>query len=163
MPRSQNDTIVSRTSKLPAIGSLTQPEWQEIKARSLGGTTIALLYQVSTEKVVFYSVPSVTNTLVFPYNSRGWARAVNGTTYRDNLQANDDVILYDPQLFKVALKRAWFQAKRFDMAAVNIEYKRALDNAKAKDTVARTLTLDRGGTQRGLLGGLNIPETGFGA
>lgn len=156
------DSGWNRTSKFPVLGSMTEPEWQELKARSLGGTTIALLFQVSLDFVSFYAVPADAQTIVMPYMSRAWVVASDLVTYRDYLSTNSDVIQYDPQLFKVALKRAWMEAKRFDTAKVDKEYALALENAKAKDTVPRTLTLNNKSRMGGLLGTLNIPNTGLG-
>lgn len=155
-----NDASWNRTQRLPAIGSLTEVEWQLLKARNLGGTTFAMMYIIADEKVQFYDVGSTTQTIALPYNSRGWVRAAAGNR-RDTLQADDDVILFDPQLFKVALKLAWQSAKGFDVAGTTAEMGRMLRNAKSKDAPSRTLSL-RQGADGILLSQINIPDTNYG-
>lgn len=155
------DSSWNRTSRLPMLGSLTQQEWQLLQARNLGGTTVAMMYQISEDKVVFYSVGTAAQTLVLPYISRAWVVQADNTTYRDNLANDDDVIRFDPQLFKAALKLQWRSSKGFDTSAALLEYNDCLSAAKAKDSPARTLSLDRRPTYP-LIGVLNIPDTSYG-
>jgi hypothetical protein len=157
-----SDSSWNRTSRLPLIGSLQQYEWQMLQARSLGGTTVAMMYQVSNDVVEFYSVGTTAQTLVLPYMSRAWVVMADGVTYRDNLSLDDDVVRYDPQLFKAALKLAWFSSRGFDTAAVTAEYTRCLNAAQSKDAPGRAMTLNRRVPSNNLLGVLNIPDTGYG-
>jgi hypothetical protein len=156
-----DDASWNRTQRLPAIGSLTEVEWQTLKARNLGGTTFAMMYIVANGAVEFYDVGSTPQLVALPYRSRGWVRAVNGD-YRDALQADDDVIMYDPQLFKVMLKLAWQTAKGFDVTGTTAEFLRVLSNAKDKDAPSRTLSL-RQGAEGILLNQSNIPDTNYGS
>lgn len=158
-----NDASWNRTQRLPVLGSLSQGEWQMLKARNLGGTTFAMMYIITDNTVKFYSVGAGGQTVVIPYRGRGWVVSADGTTYRDNLQFNDDVILYDPQLFKAGLKVAWETAKKFDTTGSVNEYNRLLSAAKAKDSPARTLSLARGRAGYPYLGMINIPDTGYGS
>lgn len=158
-----SDSEWNRTTRLPMIGSLQQFEWQMLQARSLGGTTVALMYIIDDEQVRFYSVGTTPQTLVLPYTTRGWVRMADGTTYRDNLSKDDDVILYDPQLFKAAIKLAWFSSRGFDTAGVSAEFERCLSAAKSKDAPGRALTLNRRATNSNLLGVLNVPDTAYGS
>ena len=158
-----SDSEWNRTTRLPMIGSLQQFEWQMLQARSLGGTTVALMYIIDDEQVRFYSVGTTAQTLVLPYSSRGWVVEADGVTKRDNLHADDDVILYDPQMFKAALKVAWFSSRGFDTSAVTAEYNRCYQAAVAKDAPGRSLTLNRNGINSNLLGVLNIPDTNYGS
>jgi len=154
------DAAWNQTNRLPAIGSLTNQEWAQITARNLGGTTFAYLYIVQNDQLTFFSVGTEPQTLVLPYISRGWVRSAAGTL-KDNLSVNDDVILYDPALFKAALKRAWLMDKGFDSTAANIAYKDALDAATGKEAPSRTLTLRA--MQYPYLSVVNLPFTGYGA
>ena len=156
-----NDANWNRTNRQPLIGSLSEDEWQMLKATNLGGTSIAMQYQIANDNVVFNYVGDVGQTIVIPYNSRAWCVAADGVTYQDNLILNDDVVLYDPQLFKAALKVAWEVSKKFDTSASLAEYNRVLAAAKAKDSPARTLSL-AGNRGFPYLGYRNIPETNYG-
>jgi hypothetical protein len=156
-----NDASWNRTQRLPVLGSLSQGEWQMLKARNLGGTTFAMMYIITDNTVSFYSVGDGGQTVVIPYRSRAWVLSGDGATPRDNLIYNDDVILYDPQLFKSALKLSWEVAKKFDTTASVLEYNRVLAAAKAKDSPARTLSLARRAGYP-YLGYINIPDTNYG-
>lgn len=157
-----DDTSWNRTNRLPAIGSLTEVEWAMLKARNLGGTTFAMMYIISNDVVEFYDVGSTPQVVVLPYASRGWVLAADNTTRRDTLQQDDDHILFDPQLFKVALKLAWQTAKGFDVSGTAAEMQRVLSNAKDKDAPARTLSLKKGANGV-LLNQINIPDTNYGS
>src|SRR6478735_8966252 len=136
------DAAWNQTTRLPAIGSLREYEWQMLKARLMAGTTFTMMFRVQDDEVTFYETPSTPQTIVMPYCSRGWVRTATGT-YRDNVQQDDDIILYDSQLFKAGLKLAWLAEKKFDTTRQQMMFDTMLDNAKGKDTPARTLTLDR--------------------
>jgi hypothetical protein len=109
--------------------------------------------------LTFYSVGTTPQTLVFPYSSRGWARSAAGVL-QDRASANDDVILYDPVLFKTALKRAWLMDKGFDSTAADLQYKDALRAAIGKEAPSRTLSLRE--APYPYLSALNLPVTGYG-
>jgi hypothetical protein len=156
------DAQWNQTTRLPAIGSLREYEWQMLKARQLAGTTFTMLFRVQDGEVVFYEAPSTVQTIVLPYVTRGWVVAADGTTRRDNLQNNDDTILYDPQLFKAGLKLMWMAEKKFDTTRQQAVYDNLLDKARGKDTPGRTLSLDRRAGGFPYLGVLNIPDTGYG-
>lgn len=156
------DADWNRTTRLPAIGSLREYEWQMLKARQLAGTTFTMLFRIESNKVVFYETPSTAQEIVLPYVSRAWVRAADGITYRDELQQNDDIILFDPQLFKAGLKLDWMAEKKFDTTRQQAVFDDLLMKALSKDVPARTLTLDRRGAGFPYLGVLNIPDTGYG-
>lgn len=155
------DSQWNQTTRLPAIGSLREYEWQMLKARQLAGTTFTMLFRVQNGEVVFYEAPSTVQTIVLPYVTRGWVQTAMGVS-RDNLQANDDIILYDPQLFKAGLKLAWMAEKKFDTTRQQAIYDDLLDKARGKDTPGRTLSIDRRAGGFPYLGVLNIPDTGYG-
>jgi hypothetical protein len=157
------DSQWNRTTRLPVIGSLEEYEWQMLKARLLAGTAFTTLFRVQNDQVVFYDTPTSVQTIVMPYTGRGWVRdAVDPLVYKDNLEVDGDIVLYDPQLFKVALKRAWYESKQFDTSKLMVEYNKVLASVMGTDTTARTLSLS-GGSDYPYLGVLNLPDTGYGS
>jgi len=153
------DAAWNTTNRLPAIGSLTSQEWAQINARNLGGTTFACLYIIENDQLKFFSVGDTPQTIVLPYVSRGWVRTATGTL-KDNLSANDDIILFDPTVFRAGLKLAWQKEKGFDYTAAKADYDRALTAATGKEAPARTLTLNT--PQYPYLSINNLPITGYG-
>lgn len=155
-----SDASWNFTTRLPMLGSLSDSEWQMLQARQLAGTTFTLMFRVVNDKLELYSPPDTVQTLVLPYQSRGWVVSAGGAL-KDNLSENDDTIMFDPQLFKTALKLAWFSAKEFDTTKLEMAVNRLISAAKAKDAPGRTLSL---GTGSGYpyLGLINIPDGGYG-
>ena len=158
--RFYQDAAWNRTTRMPAMGSLTPEEWAQVQARNLGGTTFAVLYVIQGDKLVFYSVGTTPQTIVLPYISRAWVRSATGVL-KDNLVANDDVILFDPALFRAALKLGWQLEKGFDTALSKLAYDAALSAATGKDTPARTLSL--AASSYPFISDINLPVTGYGA
>lgn len=155
-----NDSSWNHTTRLPAVGSLREYEWQMLKARQLAGTTFTMLYRIADDAVEFYDVPSVVQTIVMPYVSRGWCMRASGDL-ADNLEFEDDIVFYDPQLFQAAIKAAWYKEKGFNTAGVAADYNNALAAAKSKDVPGRTLSLSKK-SDYPYLGVINMPDTGYG-
>lgn len=153
------DAAWNRTNRMPVTGSLTNQEWAEITARNLGGTTFAWLYIINNDSLTFFSVGTDPQTIVLPYISRGWVRSATNVL-KDNLSANDDYILFDPTLFKAALKLAWQIDKGFDSSAAKLAYDKALSAATGKEAPARTLSLAT--QQYPYISANNLPFTGYG-
>lgn len=135
-----SDADWNRSRGTAVIGSLEEFEWQELAAVVGNGSTINLMFRVKDDQVEFRGLPTAGQQIVMPYNSRGWVKTAGGV-YKDNLELDDDVILLDPTLFKVALRRMWMDVKQFDTTKVEREYMRALLFAKSKDKPGRTLSL----------------------
>jgi hypothetical protein len=154
-----SDSSWNRTTQLPAIGSLDESEWQALKARNLAGATFASLFKIEGGALVLANAISTVQTLVIPYQSRAWVRSAQNVP-RDNLQQNDDVILLDPQMFKLALRIAWMVSKEFDVSMYVGSLNRLIASAKAKDSPGRTISL--AGAHSQYLGVINIPDTGYG-
>lgn len=132
-----------------------------LKARNLAGTTMTILFRLNDSgQVEFPEAVAAGQTIVMPYVSRGWVQTTD-PAFTDNVTQNADIILYDSQLFKAALRLAWYDAKQFNTDSLVITYNRTLSAAKRRDSPARTLSLaHRSGYP--YLGSLNIPDTGYG-
>lgn len=153
------DSQWNYTSRMPVVGSLTEQEWQMLNARDMGGTTFVLMFRLVDDQIELYQ-PPLSQQIIMPYRSRGWVQPASGSP-RDHVTSNDDLILYEPQLFKHCLKLAWYEAKQFDTTKLLKDKEKLLSAAKAKDSPGRTLSLNRS-SDFPLLGYLNIPDTGYG-
>lgn len=155
-----SDAAWNMTTQIPAVGSIPQNEWQELQARLTNGMTLTELFRVYRDQVELHTTPTAEQTIVLPYHSRAWITQAD-TTRADHIQADDDAILHDPQLFKTGLKLAWYVSKGFDTTRLQYSFMRRLSAAKAKDTPARTLSLAP--SRSAYLGAANIPDTGYGS
>lgn len=154
------DSSWNHSTRLPAIGSLHEYEWQMLKARQLEGTTFTMLFRIQDDLLVFYDTPSVEQTIVLPYTGRAWVLRADDE-YSDFVNEDSDIIRYDSQLFQAALRLEWDTEKKFDTSASALAYNRLLAAAKGKDAPGRTLTLNQLGAYP-YLGIINIPDTGYG-
>lgn len=155
------DASWNRTTRLPVLGSLTEREWQMLKARLAAGTTFTVLFQIVDNEVVFYDTPTSVQTIVMPYTSRGWVRNAADTQRQDTILLDTDVVLFDPQMFKTKLKWMWYEQKGFDTTKVEKTFNRVSAAAKANDVPGRTLSLARGADYP-YLGMINVPDQGYG-
>jgi hypothetical protein len=154
------DSQWNYTSRLPAVGSVSTQDWQALKARSLGGTLIATMFRIDQDQVELYATPPNSQTLVFPYVSRSWVRTSQGV-FRDNVQSNDDTIMFDSALFRTALTLAWMTRKGMDTTDASQKFTALLSSAKGKDSPSSATSIVPGGGIP-LLGVLNLPGTGYG-
>lgn len=157
-----SDSEWNRTTRLPVIGALEEFEWQMLKARLTSGTTFTALFRLTGNQVEFYNTPTSVQTIVLPYTGRGWSLNMDLVTYQDNLINDNDLVLFDPQMFKCKLKLLWYMAKQFNTTKVEAEFNRARNAAKANDSPGRTLSLAKG-SDYPYLGIINLPDTGYGS
>lgn len=158
----ESDSTWNRTTRMPVLGSLREFEWQMLKARNLAGTTFTMMYRIVGDQVVFYDTPTSIQTIALPYTGRGWVQdAVTSTTRKDNLEVDGDIVLFDPQLFKAALKLCWYREKGFNTTNPQAVFDKLLRAARGADVTGRTLSLAGGGDYP-YLGILNVPDSGLG-
>lgn len=152
------------TSRLPMLGPATDPQWQCLKARNLGSSTISVIYRVRENLFEIYNTFSDAQDLRIDYSSRAWVRdATVPTEYRDYIDADDDVILYDTELITAKLKLAFLTAKGFDTTAAQAEYNELEEQAIDADADAPVLQVARSDTYPLISTQFNTPDTGYGA
>jgi hypothetical protein len=155
------DTDWNTTTRLPLV-QMDSRQWAVLNATTLGSTTFQLQYQLTGDKIRFYQVPSTAQNLQIAYRSRGWVATNTGSTYKDNADANDDIVQYNSNLMVACLKHALRREKGFDTTATKEKYEAALASALNAEILGETLYL------RAPRGGLidtftNLPETGLGS
>lgn len=156
-----DQTWWNRTTRLPALGPLTPQEWQYLKARMIG-VTFSVLFRPAEGVIRIYSgsIPAG-HQLFFEYLASSWVKHKDGTK-DTKFNAPDDLVLFDPLLFNVALRLRWKALKQFDTTAEVEEFKQIWDQATSDDqTAAPRLNLAGGRVSDKLLDASNIP-TSFG-
>lgn len=152
----------NNTSRLPLQGPLTAQEWALLVARNLGGTTIALQFKIFNGLVQFYYVPTTPCTINLTYVSRGWVQdSTVPTTFKDTMENDADICLYDPRLIVSMLRWRWRRAKGFNTTDLEQEYNVALADAMNADSPGRDLKLVNTGNYP-YIDLRNIPDTGIG-
>ncbi len=83
---------------------------------------------------------------------------------KDQPESGEDVLLFDEQLLVAKLKLLWLKAKGFDSNDAEVEFQRQLLNATSNGVAPPILSLNGSGVASDrMLGGVNIPITGFGS
>jgi hypothetical protein len=153
------------TSRLPMLGPATDPQWQCLKARNLGSSTISVIYRQAGGKFEIYNTFSTPQNLQIVYTSRAWVQKAGSlpVQYADMPQADDDLVLYDPELVVCGLQMAFMTAKGFDTASISSTYNTLLEAAVGSDTDAPVLQTSVSGGYPYLNAQFNVPDTGFGS
>lgn len=151
------------TSRLPMLGPATDPQWQCLKARNLGSSTISVIYRTRGGVFEIYNTFPDNQDLRIDYSSRAWVVKADGTTFQDFSDADDDTVLYDTELITAKLKLQFLTAKGFDTTAAQAEYNELEEAAICADTDAPVLQLARSDTYPLISTQFNVPDTGYGS
>lgn len=152
------------SSRLPMLGPATDPQWMTLKARNLGSSTISVIYRSRSGKFEIYNTFPTPQDLRIDYSSRAWVRTgADPLVFADSITADDDVVLYDPDLMVAALKLRFVTAKGFDNTSALSDYQMALEAAICADTDAPVLTFNLTDTYPLISTQFNVPDTGYGA
>lgn len=152
------------TSRLPMLGPASDPQWQTLKARNLGSSTISVIYRSRNNEFEIYNTFPDPQQLRIDYASRGWVRATGAEpyTYKDSVTSDDDLILYDPELMVAATKLRFLTSKGFDTASSMSEFNLALEAAMNADIDAPILSVNVNDTYPLISTQFNAPDTGYG-
>lgn len=152
------------TSRLPMLGPATDPQWQTLKARNLGSSTISVIYRTRRGKFEIYNTFSTPQDLRIDYSSRAWVqKGSDPDAFRDSVVADDDVVLFDSDLMIAAVKLRFLTIKGFDTTSAMSDYNVALEAAICADTDAPVLTFNVNDTYPLISTQFNVPDTGYGA
>ena len=152
------------TTRLPMLGPATDPQWACLKARSLGPTTLSVVYRVRAHKFELYHSPSDVQALLIDYSSRGWAKDANAVPdeYRDYILKDDDLIAYDNELIEAKLKLAFLDAKGFDTTTAQSAYNEIEEQAICADSDAPVLSAAPSSGYPFINTQYSLPDTGYG-
>lgn len=151
------------SSRLPMLGPATDPQWQCLKARNLGSSTISVIYRTRGLKFEIYNAFSDPQDLRIDYSSRSWVYAPGTDTYKDAVTLDDDVLLFDRELLTAALRLEFLTAKGFDTSAALQDYVRLEEAAICADAESPVLTMNVSDQYPLISTQFNVPDTGYGA
>lgn len=152
----------NRTSRLPLLGPISPQIWAMLLARDLGGTTYAVQYVIEDDQLKFYWVPSDAQDIAIAYQGRGWVKdATNPLVFRDFVENDGDIIMFDPRMVVTKLILEWRRKKGFDVNADQKAYDKALATAKYNDRPKNDLRTSAYGGYP-YLGYVNMADTGYG-
>lgn len=154
----------NRTTRLPLGGPVSAQVWQYLKGRQQG-VVFNVLFRPDDDTIKLYpdTNPPGGQNIAFEYTSRFWVADANTTDpIDDEPDDNNDVILFDPLLVTRRLRLDWLGSKGFDTGEARRDYDQTLEVVKNADGTAPILNLRGPGQFDPLMGGQNVPITGFG-
>ena len=147
---------------MPLAGPLSPQDYTYIINTDLASSTIYISFrQAAGQFQVLPQPPPTDTTINFQYIMRTWALAIDGTTYKDEVTANDDTVLYIPTVIQKFLKLRFLEAKGFDTTAAVGQFQTAFMQWTGNDISAPILSMARNRVFP-YLGWRNIPETNYG-
>lgn len=155
------------TSRLPMLGPATDPQWQTLKARNLGSSTISVVYRNTGGKFEIYNTFPDPQALRINYTSRAWVALTSSPdplnpVYADAPTEDGDMVLFDPELMVTAVQLAFMTAKGFDTTSIATVYQKMLEAAICADSDAPVLQTVIADTYPLLTTQFNVPDTGYG-
>lgn len=109
----KNQTIWSRTRKLPVCGPLDPQEWQMLKALVVTGPYYQ--FRIRGGRLLVNPVPPV-ESWYFEYISKFWITNAAGTVYKQYFTVDTDVCLLAEELLLAGLRWRWKKEKGLDYA-----------------------------------------------
>ena len=157
-----DQTQWDRTNNWPLLGPKTAQEWQWLK----GGFTPSgprLRYRVVGGKFdVFPSEGIGGLNIVMEYVSDAWlADSATANTFYSSIQADEDIVLFDPWVIVAFLKLKFWEAKGLDTTAYTKDFMGIWEARVSKNKGAPILSLAPMPSSH-LLNMGNVPDTGYG-
>ncbi len=149
---------------LPLGGPLTEQDWAYLVNTNLASSTIYVSFKLSQGQFQVLPQPPPNGIdIVFSYISRWWVAAAADPTLavKDKVEANDDVVLFEPVLIAKFLKLRFLESKGFDTSAAVQQFQSVFMQWTGKDVSAPVLNAARMRLFP-YLGWRNIPETNYG-
>lgn len=135
----KNQTIWSRTRRLPVCGPLDPQEWQMLKALYVEGPYYR--FRIRGGKLLVNPVPPV-ESWYFEYVSKNWLTDSTGVTYRQYFANDADVTLLPEELLLTGLRWRWKKEKGLDYAEDFRTYENQVKDALGRDGGKPILYMD---------------------
>lgn len=152
-----------RSNSLPMAGPLSAQDWQYLLGSDSAVSSIYVSFRVAEGvlKVLPNPPPSGVD-IAYEYVSRNWVVEANGTTFKDLISDDSDIVLYESTLIVKFLKLRFLGAKGFDTTDAVNQFSAAFMQWTGKDISAPVLSMSRRSSFP-YLSKRNIPNTGFGS
>jgi hypothetical protein len=147
------------------IGPASEAQWNCLKARNIGPSTLSIVYRTRGGKLELYYSPSVSQDLMIDYTSRAWVQGTDptlGIIVKDTMEDDADLCLLDAEMITCYLKLRFLIEKGFDTTVALADFQAALDQAQNADQDAPTLSTTKYAGFPLINSIWNVPETGYG-
>ena len=154
-----DNTHWDKTKHWQMLGPEDAQQWQWLKSGYIS-TGPRIRWRILGDKFQIWPPYNTQEYLGFEYRSKGWARSAAGAV-KNSFTVDTDTTIFDDTVIVLGTKLKYFQIKGFDTTALQQDYFRYLNVAKANDKGSATLSFAPY-PSKVLIGYANIPDTGFG-
>ena len=155
-----DNTHWDKTKHWQMLGPVDAQQWQWLKSGYIS-TGPRVRWRILGNKFEIWPPYNTLEYLGFEYRSKGWVRSVTDTV-KNSFTADTDTSVLDDSIIVLLTKLKYFQIKSFDTTALQQDYNRYLNVAKANDKGSATLSFAPQPSAV-LIGWANIPDTGYGS
>lgn len=154
-----DNTHWDKTKHWQMLGPEDAQQWQWLKSGYIS-TGPRIRWRILGNKFQIWPPYNTQEYLGFEYRSKGWARSATDQV-KNSFTADTDTTIFDDTVMVLGTKLKYFQIKGFDTTALQQDYFRYLNVAKANDKGSANLSFAPYPTKV-LIGYANIPDTGYG-
>jgi hypothetical protein len=154
-----DNTHWDKTKHWQMLGPEDAQQWQWLKSGYIS-TGPRIRWRILGDKFQIWPPYNTQEYLGFEYRSKGWARSAAGAV-KNSFTVDTDTTIFDDTVLVLGTKLKYFQIKSFDTTALQADYFRYLNVAKANDKGSATLSFAPY-PSKVLIGYANIPDTGYG-
>jgi len=155
-----DNTQWDKTKHWQMLGPVSAQQWQWLKSGYIS-TGPRVRWRILGNQFEIWPPYSTLEYLGFEYRSKGWARSA-ADDVKNSFTADTDTSVLDDAIIVLLTKLKYFQIKSFDTTALQQDYTRYLNVAKANDKGSATLSFAPQPSAV-LIGWANIPDTGYGS
>jgi len=154
-----DNTHWDKTKHWQMLGPEDAQQWQWLKSGYIS-TGPRIRWRILGNKFQIWPPYNTQEYLGFEYRSKGWARSATDQV-KNSFTQDTDTTIFDDTVMVLGTKLKYFQIKGFDTTALQQDYFRYLNVAKANDKGSANLSFAPYPTKV-LIGYANIPDTGYG-
>ena len=155
-----DNTHWDKTKHWQMLGPVDAQQWQWLKSGYIS-TGPRVRWRILGNTFQIWPPYNTQEYLGFEYRSKGWVRSATDAV-KNSFTADTDTTVLDDTVIVLATKLKYFQIKSFDTTALQQDYMRYLNIAKANDKGSATLSFAPAPSAV-LIGWANIPDTGYGS
>ncbi len=136
----KNQTIWSRSRRLPVAGPLDSGEWQTLKAMFINGPYYR--FRIRGGHLLVNPAPPAGESWYWEYVSQFWILGVDGVTYKNRFTLDTDTVLMPEDLMLMGLRWRWKKEKGLDYAEDFRTYELQVKDALGRDGGKAILSMD---------------------
>jgi hypothetical protein len=155
-----DNTHWDKTKHWQMLGPVDAQQWQWLKSGYIS-TGPRVRWRILGNQFEIWPPYNTLEYLGFEYRSKGWVRSATNQV-KNSFTADTDTSVLDDSIIVLLTKLKYFQIKSFDTTALQQDYMRYLNVAKANDKGSATLSFAPQPSAV-LIGWANIPDTGYGS